>query len=109
MPSADKEEPAEVEMEEPLMVEAEDKESDGMGDVSPEVEDQKTEGIPFEPPQVDESSTDDNKGQLIYFMGMDKVRFRKPVVPGDQLLFEAKITKMRTRVAKMTWTACVDN
>jgi beta-hydroxyacyl-ACP dehydratase FabZ len=56
-----------------------------------------------------ESSSEDNKGQLIYFMGMDKVRFRKPVVPGDQLIFEAKITKMRTKVAKMTGTATVDN
>ena len=56
-----------------------------------------------------ESSSEDHKGQLIYFMGMDKVRFRKPVVPGDQLIFEAKITKMRTSVAKMTGTARVDN
>jgi len=31
------------------------------------------------------------------------------VVPGDQLIFEAKITKMRTKVAKMTGTASVDN
>ena len=42
-------------------------------------------------------------------MGMDKVRFRKPVVPGDQLIFEARILKMRTKVAKMTGTAFVDN
>jgi len=56
-----------------------------------------------------ESSPADNHGQLIYFMGMDKVRFRKPVVPGDQLIFEAKILKLRTKVAKMTGTASVDN
>jgi len=56
-----------------------------------------------------ESGSADNRGQLIYFMGMDKVRFRKPVVPGDQLIFEAKIIKMRTKVAKMTGTATVDN
>ena len=56
-----------------------------------------------------ESGSADNQGQLIYFMGMDKVRFRKPVVPGDQLIFEAKIIKMRTKVAKMTGTASVDN
>ena len=55
-----------------------------------------------------ESSPADNHGQLIYFMGMDKVRFRKPVVPGDQLIFEAKILKLRTKVAKMTGTASVD-
>jgi beta-hydroxyacyl-ACP dehydratase FabZ len=56
-----------------------------------------------------ESSTADNHGQLIYFMGMDKVRFRKPVVPGDQLIIESKILRMRTKVAKMAGTASVDN
>ena len=56
-----------------------------------------------------ESNSASHRDQLIYFMGMDKVRFRKPVVPGDQLIFEAKITKMRTKVAKMTGTASVDN
>jgi beta-hydroxyacyl-ACP dehydratase FabZ len=56
-----------------------------------------------------ESSADANHGKLIYFMGMDKVRFRKPVVPGDQLIFVAKILKMRRKVAKMAGTASVDN
>ena len=42
-------------------------------------------------------------------MGMDRVRFRKPVVPGDQLIFEAKILKMRAKAAKMAGTASVDN
>jgi beta-hydroxyacyl-ACP dehydratase FabZ len=42
-----------------------------------------------------ESRTTDRYGQLIYFMGMDKVRFRKPVVPGDQIIFTAKILKLR--------------
>ena len=56
-----------------------------------------------------ESGTTDTHGMLIYFMGMDKVRFRKPVVPGDQLIFEAKILKWRSKVAKMSGTASVDN
>jgi beta-hydroxyacyl-ACP dehydratase FabZ len=56
-----------------------------------------------------ESGTANNHGQLIYFMGMDKVRFRRPVVPGDQLIFEAKILKLRTKAAKMAGTAFVDN
>jgi beta-hydroxyacyl-ACP dehydratase FabZ len=56
-----------------------------------------------------ESGTTDNRGKLIYFMGMDKVRFRKPVVPGDQLIFEAKILKWRSKVSKMSGTASVDN
>jgi len=56
-----------------------------------------------------ESGPADKHGQLIYFMGMDKVRFRKPVVPGDQLIFEARILKLRTKVAKMAGTAFVDD
>jgi len=51
----------------------------------------------------------EQRNRLIYFMGMDKVRFRKPVVPGDQIIFEAKIIKFRSTVAKMSGTATVDN
>ena len=45
---------------------------------------------------------------LIYFMGMDKVKFRKPVTPGDQLIFEMKFIKQRRNVFKMFGTAYVD-
>jgi beta-hydroxyacyl-ACP dehydratase FabZ len=55
-----------------------------------------------------ETGTSENRNRLIYFMGMDKVRFRKPVVPGDQIIFEAKILKFRSKVAKMSGTATVD-
>jgi 3-hydroxyacyl-[acyl-carrier-protein] dehydratase len=48
------------------------------------------------------------QGQLIIFMGMDKVRFRKPVVPGDQLIFELKILKQRRKILKMDGVAQVD-
>ena len=56
-----------------------------------------------------ESSSEDHKGQLIYFMGMDKVRFRKMVVPGDQIIFSAEILKFRSKVAKMSGTATVED
>ena len=49
-----------------------------------------------------------NPDVIFYFMGIDKVRFRKPVVPGDQLVMEAKLLKLRTKVAKMSATATVD-
>lgn len=48
------------------------------------------------------------KGSVIYFMGMDKVKFRKPVVPGDQLIFEVKILKKRSKTIKMSGIATVD-
>jgi len=47
-------------------------------------------------------------GLLIYFMGMDKVKFRKPVTPGDQLIFEMKFLKQRRNVFRMSGTAYVD-
>jgi beta-hydroxyacyl-ACP dehydratase FabZ len=50
----------------------------------------------------------EKQGEIIYFMGMDAVRFRKPVVPGDQLMLEARVLKMRSRVAKMSGRALVD-
>jgi len=51
----------------------------------------------------------EQRTRLIYFMGMDKVRFRKPVVPGDQILFNAKIIKFRSKAAKMSGIATVDD
>jgi 3-hydroxyacyl-[acyl-carrier-protein] dehydratase len=51
----------------------------------------------------------EQRSRLIYFMGMDKVRFRKPVVPGDQILFNAKILKFRSKAAKMSGIATVDD
>jgi len=50
----------------------------------------------------------EKQGAVIYFTGMDKVRFRKPVVPGDQLIFEVKILKQRSRAMKMSGIATVD-
>ncbi len=34
----------------------------------------------------------------VYFLGIDHVRFRKPVVPGDQLRLEIEITKHRQSI-----------
>lgn len=36
-------------------------------------------------------------GRLVFFSAIDKVRFRKPVVPGDQVIFEVEAVKMRSR------------
>jgi 3-hydroxyacyl-[acyl-carrier-protein] dehydratase len=58
---------------------------------------------------VIQSAPPENKDKLIYFMGFDKVRFRKPVVPGDQLFLELEMLKMRSRVVKMAGVAKVDD
>ena len=49
------------------------------------------------------------KGSLIFFMGMDKVKFRKPVVPGDQLILEIQFLKQRSQAFKMSGIASVDD
>ena len=46
-------------------------------------------------------------GESIFFMSMDKVKFRKPVVPGDQIIFELKPLRMGSRVWKMAGKAFV--
>lgn len=38
---------------------------------------------------------------LFYFMGADKVRFRQSVVPGDQVILDAKLLNQRKRAVKM--------
>ena len=55
-----------------------------------------------------ESLAEKERGSLIYFMGMNKVKFRKPVVPGDQIIFELKFLKQRAKVFKMSGMALVD-
>lgn len=42
----------------------------------------------------------ENKGKLVLFGGMDKVKFRRQVVPGDVLTLEVNITKLKGPVGK---------
>ena len=44
----------------------------------------------------------------VYFLGIDNVRFRKPVIPGDQLRLEAEITKHRQAVWGFAGKTLVD-
>ncbi|MCK4783265.1 MAG: 3-hydroxyacyl-ACP dehydratase FabZ [Desulfobacteraceae bacterium] len=54
------------------------------------------------------SLPEDKRKGGIYFMGIDKARFRKPVVPGDQLVIEVLWTKRRGNVSRMSGKATVD-
>jgi beta-hydroxyacyl-ACP dehydratase FabZ len=49
----------------------------------------------------------DRHDKLIYFTGIDNCRFRRPVVPGDQLLLEVTVVKKRARFAVMKGVARV--
>lgn len=40
-------------------------------------------------------SLEENRGKLAFFAGIDKVRFKRQVVPGDMLRLECSITKRR--------------
>jgi len=47
--------------------------------------------------------------KLVYFTGLDKVKFRKPVRPGDQLRFEVEMLKLRQTMCRMSGKAYVGN
>lgn len=48
-----------------------------------------------------------NKGKLAYFSGIDKVRFRKPALAGDQLRIEVSLIKLRSRAGKFRGTCYI--
>lgn len=50
----------------------------------------------------------DRASKVVYFMALDNVKFRKPVVPGDQLRMEVEMLQFRGKVARMKGTALVD-
>ncbi|GLH66971.1 3-hydroxyacyl-ACP dehydratase FabZ [Geothrix edaphica] len=50
---------------------------------------------------------EDRARKVIYFMGIDGVKFRKPVLPGDQLVMEVKVVQLKGRICKMRGEAFV--
>jgi 3-hydroxyacyl-[acyl-carrier-protein] dehydratase len=52
--------------------------------------------------------SEEYKGKLAVFAGMDRVKFRRPVVPGDQLRMVAEILKVRGTMGKIWAEAFVD-
>lgn len=50
----------------------------------------------------------ESEGKLVYFMSVDNARFRKPVVPGDQLFIHVKKERNRGNVWKFTAEAKVN-
>jgi len=47
--------------------------------------------------------------KAIYFAAIDKVKFRRPVVPGDQIIFELRAVRKGTKIWKMKGTSMVHN
>jgi len=50
----------------------------------------------------------DRDSKLMVFTGIDSAKFRKPVVPGDQLRIEVKVLNWRSSAVRMQGIATVD-
>jgi 3-hydroxyacyl-[acyl-carrier-protein] dehydratase len=50
----------------------------------------------------------ENRARLIYFMGIDRVRYRRPVVAGDVVMLEAIVLRLRAKMGALRGIARVD-
>ncbi len=53
-------------------------------------------------------SKPENRDKLIFFMGIERVRFRRPVRPGDVVRIEAVVRRLRSKMGVLSGTATVD-
>lgn len=53
-------------------------------------------------------NTPENLGKLAFFMGIENAKFRKPVIPGDQLRLEVEVIRWKTKTGKVRGVAYVD-
>ncbi len=50
-----------------------------------------------------------HENKLVYFTGLDNVRFRKPAIPGDQIRLEIKLVQFRLSMCKMKGVAYIND
>ena len=50
----------------------------------------------------------ENRARLVYFMGIDRVRYRRPVVAGDQVVLECEVLRLRAKMGSLQGRALVD-
>jgi 3-hydroxyacyl-[acyl-carrier-protein] dehydratase len=50
----------------------------------------------------------ENRDKLIFFMGIERVRYRRPVHPGDTVVIEALVRRLRSRMGVLRGIARVD-
>jgi 3-hydroxyacyl-[acyl-carrier-protein] dehydratase len=50
----------------------------------------------------------EHRSRLIYFMGIDRVRYRKPVTAGDCVMVEGHVLKLRSKTGTLRGVARVD-
>jgi UDP-3-O-[3-hydroxymyristoyl] N-acetylglucosamine deacetylase/3-hydroxyacyl-[acyl-carrier-protein] dehydratase len=54
------------------------------------------------------NGVDNPDNKLVYFMSINNAKFRRPVVPGDQLVFELEMTSRKSKICQMKGKAFVD-
>lgn len=52
---------------------------------------------------------DEHKGKIPFFTGIDNARFRRPVVPGDQMILEIEVLRIKGNVGKVRGRALVED
>jgi beta-hydroxyacyl-ACP dehydratase FabZ len=50
----------------------------------------------------------DREKKLIYFAGIEEAKFRRPVVPGDQVRYELEVLRLRSTFSKLAGRVTVD-
>ena len=50
----------------------------------------------------------DREKKLVYFAGIEEAKFRRPVVPGDQVRYEVEVLRLRSLFCKLKGTVTVD-
>jgi len=54
-------------------------------------------------------AVENQEEKVVYFMTLDKVKWRRPVTPGDQIVFEVEVLQFRRHVAKFLGKGYVDD
>lgn len=57
---------------------------------------------------VHTTPAEERRKQLMFFAGIDGARFRRPVVPGDQVVIEIRLLKTKAGISKVSAQASVD-
>jgi len=50
----------------------------------------------------------ENRSRLIYFMGIDRVRYRRPVTSGDSVYLEGSVMRLKSKIGTLRGVARVD-
>ncbi len=58
---------------------------------------------------MDEDGQEDSKNKVVYFMSIDKAKFRLPVRPGDKLVYKLSVIKHRGNIWVLDGKAYVDD